>query len=78
MRYQHQVGLAWFLLCVATGSFTAAGTMLTHQYKPGETFTYELITDISTTATESGGEGGKERGNLQPRGGRSTKIRSKF
>jgi hypothetical protein len=70
MRYQHQVGLAWFLLCVATGSFTAAGTTLTHQYKPGETFTYELITDISTTATETGGEGGGKGKGKPPAAGR--------
>lgn len=60
MRYQHPVGLAWFLLVMTTSPFAWAGTLLSHQYSPGETFTYELITDISTTATETGGgEAGK-------------------
>jgi hypothetical protein len=65
MRSFPLIGLAWFLFVPVALPPCQAGTRLAHQYQTGETFTYELITDISTTATESGGEGG---GKGKPKG----------
>jgi hypothetical protein len=67
MSYPMSLGLAWWLLATVTFQTCLAGTQLSHQYKPGETFTYELITDISTSATESGGgAGGKGKAKPPP------------
>ena len=58
MRTLFLTSVAWLLMAAMTLPTCQAGTRLAHQYQVGETFTYELITDISTTATESGGAGG--------------------
>lgn len=67
MRSLSLTSLAWLLTAALTLPTCQAGTRLTHQYEAGETFTYELITDIHTTATESGAAGGgKAKGKGKP------------
>jgi hypothetical protein len=67
MRTLFLTSVAWLLMAAMTLPTCQASTRLAHQYQVGETFTYELITDISTTATESGGAGGgKGKGKGKP------------